>query len=254
MQRSVTENLWTDQFTHAVVTHSIMLFFFIHCSADRKGHQVCRGPRLLLIPASQPSQEPHCRGGHRWQISGWCGKCHVGVFKRRTSIHPAVYKSCWLKCFNVCVVFLWRTSFQHKPVNLHFWAKMEKSLSQPWEAISHCVFRWMPVWRHEHRASHYLRLGLAVRSPPQSWYPSPTNHHPPTSCMLKITPPSTVSETPWSRNYAKVRKLNLSIFMCCVITYLTHFPGGELISNSNKKLTQKSYHPLEWLICRQPSQ
>lgn len=139
MQRSVTENLWTDQFTHAVVTHSIMLFFFIHCSADRKGHQVCRGPRLLLIPASQPSQEPHCRGGHRWQISGWCGKCHVGVFKRRTSIHPAVYKSCWLKCFNVCVVFLWRTSFQHKPVNLHFWAKMEKSLSQPWEAISHYV-------------------------------------------------------------------------------------------------------------------
>lgn len=67
-----------------------------------------------------------------------------------------------------------------------------------------CLLRWMPVWRPELRALQCLLLESAVRSPPQSWYPSPTGRHLPMSYTPKITPPLTSFKVPWSRSSVKV--------------------------------------------------
>lgn len=90
-------------------------------------------------------------------------------------------------------------------------SKWKASLGLIFTGESLCFFRWMPVWRHELRALQYSLLELAVRSPHRSLYPSPIDHHPPMSCMPKITPPLTVFETPWSKSSVKVRISSSSI-------------------------------------------
>lgn len=174
---------------------NFLLFFCV--LAEWQGHQVCCGPRVPLLPKNQPGQEPHRCGGDWWQISGWCGKRYFFMLP-----------SLWIKVFGFFFLYC---SLNRKHFN-HWESWLSKIL-----AILDTFCRWMPVWRHELRKSFYLLLESAARLLPQSLCLLPIRHHLPMSCMLKITPPSIVSETPWNKSSAKVRISAKCLLFACLL-------------------------------------